>query len=422
MATKKRTGVEKYGADAAAAGTANAEYMDAALRHHIGVRRYSAGLNKKVANMLEQADRDLTTMLRDRLARLESQGKAIDFTAERWKVLIADIRAARHQALQAVKEQARKELGDFAKIEGEKESKILDASVPIEFSFASVAADQLRAIVSAKPFQGKLLKDWFDRLEKTDQHRLVTTIQLGMTEGQPIEDIVRTVVGTRAQAYSDGVLAITRRDATAIVRTAVNHVSNTARNYVWEENKDVITAKVWVSVLDGRTSAICQARDGQMSPVGDSPLPDGATELSPPGARPPAHFNCRSVMVAYIDGAALVGQRPYVRDTRTRAKREVNFRQIARETGKPIQQVRSEWADKNIGRLPAKTNYQEFLKRQPAAFQDEVLGSTRGKLFRQGKLEVSQFVDRSGNELTLEQLAKTQPEAFIRAGLDPSAF
>ena len=40
--------------------TFNEEYRDAALRHQIDLRRYSAGVTKRVARLLEEADRDLT--------------------------------------------------------------------------------------------------------------------------------------------------------------------------------------------------------------------------------------------------------------------------------------------------------------------------------------------------------------------------
>jgi len=63
-----------------------------------------------------------------------------------------------------------------------------------------------------------------------------------------------------------------------------------------------------------------------------------------------------------------------------------------------------------------------LLKRQPASFQDEVLGKTKAKLFREGGLNVDQFVDRAGNELTLSQLAERKPDAFRKAGLDPEKF
>lgn len=400
--------------------TWNEEYRDAVLRHQIGVRRYSAGLARRVSRLLEEADQELVGWLRVRLSRF--LGRDLDFTGERWKALLADVRGARQAVLQQYKDLSRKELGSLAVLEGNRELALLAASVPVVVNFAGVASDQLRAIVSSRPFHGRLLGDWFQTLERSDRARLTQAIQLGMAQGEPVDDIVRRVVGTRRNSYADGILAITRRDAQAVVRTAVNHVSNTARNYVWEANADVITARIWVSTLDGRTSAICRARDGHGSPVGDNPLPEGILPLTPKDARPPGHVNCRSVMVAYINGVGLLGDRPTVTDTRNRRRREIDFRAEAKRTGKSIQEVRRDWSDRNVGRVPSSTTYQDFLRRQPASFQDEVLGKTKGRLFREGGLSVDQFVDRTGNELTLDQLAATRPEAFVRAGLDPNSF
>lgn len=396
--------------------TANEEYRDAALRHQIGLRRYSSGLVKRVAKLLAEADRDMSELLRVRLARFE--GRDVDFTSERWQLLLSDIREARKIALQQYKDLLREELTALGSIEAEAEMRILTAAVPIEISFASVAADQLRAIATSRPFQGRLLNEWFSTLELNDRNRLRAALQLGMAQGESIDSLVRRVIGTSKNKYTDGILSISRREAVAITRTAVNHVSNTARNYVWEANEDIIQCRVWTSTLDGRTSAICRARDGCGAPVGDNDLPKGMKPLNPINAKPPAHFNCRSVMVAYIDGVGLLGNRPTVVDTRTPDKREVDFRRLAREQGKDIKDVRRDWAARNVGRVPAPTTYNEFLKRQAPAFQDAVLGKTKGRLFREGGLSVQDFVDRSGAELSLDQLRATRPEAFIKAGLN----
>ena len=400
--------------------TINEEYRDAAIRHQIGLRRYSAGLATRIARLLEEADAELTLKLRQRLAKFE--GKPVDFTSARWKALINDIREARAEVMKQYKELSRAELGTLSVLEASRELTLLTSSIPFEVAFATVAADQLRAITTSRPFQGKLLNDWFKELERQDGERLMAAIRLGMVEGETTDAIVTRVIGTRANKYADGILAITRRNANAIVRTAVNHISNSARNMIWEENSDIISARVWVATLDGRTTAVCRARDGHGAPIGKASLPPGLPALIPRDARPPAHINCRSIMVAYIDGVGLIGNRPFVRDTRTRDRREVDFRKLAKQQGLSIQDVRRAWAEKYVGQVPASTNYQDFLSRQPATFQDEVLGRTKGLLFRKGSLQLDQFVDRRGNELTLSQLADTRPEAFIKAGLDPGDF
>ena len=55
------------------------------------------------------------------------------------------------------------------------------------------------------------------------------------------------------------------------------------------------------------------------------------------------------------------------------------------------------------GQVPEDINYDTFLRRQTAEFQNEVLGPSRADLFRDG-MAVDRFTDRAGNELTLAQL------------------
>lgn len=399
--------------------TANEVYLDGALRHHIGLRRYQSGLVKDINQLLEEADRDLALKLRERLARMDGQ---FDATSERWQKMLQWMRNERQAVIMQLATDVDGQMKDLAPIEAKRELALLHGSVPIEVSFIAAPPQLLAAIVSSKPFSGHLLKDWFAKLATGDQDRITRTLQIGMSTGQTTDEIVRGIIGTKANNYADGITAMTRRDATALVRTATNHVSNAARDLVWQENSEVMTAKVWVSTLDGRTSAGCRARDGHGSPIGDHPLPAGISPLVPAGISPPAHLNCRSLMVAFISPDGLVGNRPYVTDTRTRQKREIDFRAIAKAENKTVAQVRNEWKAKNIGQLPANTNYGDFLRRQDPSFQDEVLGKTKAKLFREGKLSIDKFVDRGGNELTLKQLAKLQPTAFREAGLDPSKF
>jgi hypothetical protein len=69
------------------------------------------------------------------------------------------------------------------------------------------------------------------------------------------------------------------------------------------------------------------------------------------------------------------------------------------------------------GQVPADTTYGEWLKGRTAAQQDKVLGETRGRLFRQGKLPLERMYDDKGSFLTLDELRARDAEAFRRAGL-----
>ena len=67
--------------------------------------------------------------------------------------------------------------------------------------------------------------------------------------------------------------------------------------------------------------------------------------------------------------------------------------------------------------MPVSTNYGTWLKTQSAARQDQVLGPNRGKLLRDGGLDVSSFYNDKGKLLTLDQLRERDAASFVRAGI-----
>nr|WP_256433560.1 minor capsid protein [Myxococcus sp. CA040A] len=241
---------------------------------------------------------------------------------------------------------------------------------------------------------------------------------MGVVEGKTTQQMVREVVGSRAKSYTDGVLEISRRSAETLVRTAVNHVSTQAREEVLQANADIVKYVRIVATLDGRTTLGCMALDGKTFPVRE-------------GRRPPFHPGCRTTTSPVIDGVRLVGDRPTVTDTRTRRQREIDFRADAKakagevrwkgmseaERRAAIGRQREKWTRENIGGVPKGLSYEDWLRRQSTAFQDEVLGPTRGKLFREGGLALGRFTDASGKTLTLEQLHQVEAAAFKKAKL-----
>lgn len=73
------------------------------------------------------------------------------------------------------------------------------------------------------------------------------------------------------------------------------------------------------------------------------------------------------------------------------------------------------------GPVDANLTYYEWLKQQPAAFQDEALGPTRGQLLRDGGLSAERFgrlnLGRDFKPMTLDEMRRKEPGAFRRAGL-----
>ena len=83
-------------------------------------------------------------------------------------------------------------------------------------------------------------------------------------------------------------------------------------------------------------------------------------------------------------------------DKRWRALSEVERQRV-------VDKIRDKWLEDRIGTVPADVTYDRWLRSQPIAFQDEVLGRSKAILFRKG-LSIDRFVDRKGRELTVQEL------------------
>ena len=174
-------------------------------------------------------------------------------------------------------------------------------------------------------------------------------------------------------------------------------MANQARRAFAAQNADIFSEEQYLATLDSRTTPICRSLDGKTYPVDMGPIP-------------PLHWNCRSLRVPFL-GDDDMAARPEKRATKqlldreglTGAARRARIRELT-------------------GQAPSGTTYVDFLKRQPVAVQDDILGTTKAKLWRKGGLSLDKFVDRNGSELTLSQLARAEKEAFKSAGLDPENF
>lgn len=134
------------------------------------------------------------------------------------------------------------------------------------------------------------------------------------------------------------------RFARAFIRTTNSHIGSVVSDEVYRANDDLIELYEWLSILDGRTTPICRGRDGRRYEVGKGPMP-------------PAHIGCRSTTT------------PILKD----------FPPPQRET------------------------FDEWIKRQDADKQNDILGPARAALVRDGA-SVRNFVDTTGRTLTLKQL------------------
>ncbi|WP_397448138.1 minor capsid protein [Pseudomonas sp. NA-150] len=360
---------------------ANQAILDATIRHAVFLEKLKSGEVQKFAPFLKEIDRTL----RERLTRTD----LTDFTTKRLEALLSDVDSLLLGIFNRYSDKLNLDLIDIANYEAQFEATNLTNAAPtsVTFDAALPSITAIRAAILTNPLSvrgadgGKLLETFIEGFTSTERQRLTGAIRQGFFEGQTNFQIIKSIRGTKSLNYNDGILATTNRNAGAVVRTAVQHVATQARMETLKENSDVVQSVEWVSTLDSKTTAQCRTLDKRRFKLTEGP-------------RPPIHINCRSTVVAVTDFSAL-----FAKDA-TRAS-------VGALGG---QQVRAD------------LSYYDWLKQQPAAFQDQAIGPVRAKLFREGGLSVERFselqLDRNFSPLTLDQMKVLEPLAFQRAGIN----
>lgn len=397
--------------------TANEQLLDALVRHQVYLQRYSGAVRNRILRLLDQSEEEIAARIHRRLENAQG-GLRSPAELRRLETLLAGIRRIRFESWEKARLEWIEQGSALALAEPRMVAGIVATVAPVELELALPPARTLRAIATARPFQGRVLGEWAKHAAAEDVRRISDAVRVGMVTGDSTQAIVRKVIGTSALKGRDGVTQIARNQAEAITRTAINHIANSARAEFLIENRDVFDEEIYVATLDARTTPICRSLDGKRFEVGTGP-------------QPPVHFSCRSTRVAAI-AEDIVTERPARNFTQRQlleefAQREgIEIPKTRYALGRGLKGKFDTFARRRMreltGTVPSKTTYAEWLSRQAASVQDDILGKTRGKLFRRGGLTLDRFVSRAGDEIPLRDLAKRHEEAFRAAGLEPARF
>jgi len=334
------------------------EILDTTLRHAIDMERYKNGVVRRIVALLNQIDDDIMRQISD--------VDLTDFAQSRLLLLeqnIVSMIDAGNVRLQANLED---ELRELVNSEIDFYDDLATAANPSSTptSVIGVAAttrlntDDVYAAAIGQPFRGRTLGEWFDSLGDQKKRKILDEIRIGFIEGESTDSLVRRLRGTPSGRFNDGVLTrLSRHNVETIVRTAVQYFNNFALKHSMERAQ----VEYWqfVAVLDRRTSAECRGRSNKVYKVGDkSPWP-------------PRHPRCRSVAMPLL----------------------------------------------SEDDLPNTLSYNDWLKKQPELVINEILGKRKARLFLAGNLELDSFTSRQGDELTLTQLRRRHPQAWLRSDL-----
>ena len=348
------------------------------IRNQVFLEGLKQGEHVKFAKFLRRLSADINNRL------LSEDGAARN--RQRLKILLSDLTSIQSAIYTEYADLLKSDLEDITIDQADFEAKALEK---VSRNFISVipASTQLLTAsrvlpmsvqgLTGKPLLQPFIKDWTE----TSINRVNNLVQQGFAQGKTTNQIALEIRGTKQQKFKNGELAKINRDNLAIVRTSVQHVASVGRTEAMRENDDLVKGYEWVSTLDSRTTPQCRGLDGQRFKIGKGPLP-------------PIHVNCRSTTVAVLDE---------------------RFDFLDEGAKRPA--VGAE----KTGQVSADMTYYQWLKTQPASFQNSVIGPNRGKLLRNGGLSADEFADLSLDKnfkpLTLDEMRAKRPEVFEEANI-----
>lgn len=351
--------------------------QDIATRHQVLLERLKAGGARDLASAFNAVER--ATL--DVLGALSVEGVG-DITKRELQAMLAELRAVNTELLTNATDDMMSNLEKLAGDSAHFEVSALESlSSKIKLTTPDMASAYRFALNQPLSATGQLLEKFVSEWSTGEVNRINDAVRRAWGEGWSVGRLTSAIRGTKALDYQDGIVMTSRRNAASVARTSIQHVASAARMKVWSDNPDVVKYYRYVATLDSKTTQLCRSLDGKVFPVGAGPVP-------------PRHINCRSTTVAIIDPALGLD---FLDKGATRSAED--------------------------GPVPATETYYDWLKGQTADFQKVALGATRAKLFRDGGLSAEKFaalnLGRNFEPLTLDEMRKLAPSAFVKAGIPP---
>lgn len=339
---------------------------DAATRHQVYVQRYAGGSMKKLTKFIERALREAKSRLGEGLSAYGTQ---------RYERQVAALQQDLFEIYREMSGQAQLDLSDFAVYEVAFNATLLGKAVNASIQYSKPSAEMVAAAAMADPMDMEVGKGRqkisiagaLDEFSTKKSAEIVSQIRIGSALGETNQQIAKRL----------NPLGVKQRDqAMALVNTMTNHIASTARVETFKANDDILEGMKRIATLDGRTTLFCMSVDQTVIPLD--------------GPRPPYHWRCRTSLIPVL---------------KAKYAREIPG------------SVRPSVGTDGAVQVSSKISYPEWLAKQPAAFQRDVLGPIRYDLFSKGELKIDRFVDDNGRTLNLDQLRQRESLAFERAGL-----
>ena len=357
------------------------------IKTQVDLERFSEYVKDRVFRLLNRAQADILNALMDYDPTVQPATAWKRKRLERLNEQIDGILKARFGDIDELVNAELTELADFQQehsVEGMKRV------FGVNLFDVTLTRASLEAIVTNTMIDGALIGTWWNekpevyrqRFEKSF-NKAMQRIELGLVKGESVGELIRAVRGTRTEP---AILDAAKHEAAALIRTSVMQVAQTVRRALYDANADVLQGLQVVATLDARTTPLCRALDGTQYNLDGTPM-NGGRPL-PPG--PPFHWNCRSTLIPIF--------KPY-------SELDGNG-DLSRKKQDAIERMDKGTRASMNGQVPAKMNYEDWLKSQDEETQKEILGEARWELWRKGVIGMADMIHQNGRPLTIEELKR----------------
>lgn len=326
--------------------TTQTSVLDAFLRHQINVERYK---NYNVQQSLRVIDQ-LQLRLSAQLVRT-GKDKISALTKREFNQFVRDFNKSYLEIFGKYEKAQLAEFKKFFKADFG-ETRHLFNKLGSGPTYKGANADSLWARMLKEPASGIGVepKNMFRVFSSQAQNKIVAKIKGAYVDNLSLSDVMRSIRGTSAVKFRDGLISKFEAQLSATVQTYIQQMTNFISTNIGGALND---SYQWVAILDSATTKICRDRDGHIYVYGAGPTP-------------PAHYNCRSFTMPVIVSAI-----------------------------------------KDMPTLFA------WLTAQPTIIQDEILGKRQGAALRAGKVKADDLPSFNRmSPLTLEQF-KSKREQLL---------
>ena len=352
----------------------------------------------------------------------------------RMEALIKQARATIRRQYGAIWPVHQQSLDKLAAVTERGTTQVFNEAFTFEVAEPTLTPQELQALSRDPIVLGQHAQEWWEGQSQARQQAYASQMRVGIAAGETNDELVNRIIGKptgkRVAARNEdgsikrrrngkavmiseregGVMDMGKREATALVRTSAQTVSNDTMMRTYAENQAILKGVAALVTLDGRTTKICMGRSGAIwDPRTGDPLPESTRQEGFPGP-PPWHWQCRTVLTPVTkswDELRAEAAAKSVADKDGVKRKRPPLSKERRDKLDTVPKVKRQSMD---GEVPGGHTYESWLRSKDESFQKAQLGKARFDLWKDGKITIAQLTDFSGRDLTVAELRELAGE------------